>query len=86
MIMKDDWNNNKDRIKDRIMEFEPICIKCGYKQGHLIAKVNGILCPKCKYNMVDSACQQLDLHFVGYNVPLELMHMFKEGIKEKGLY
>jgi len=27
----------------------------------------------------------LEKHFEGYNVPLELMHMFKEGIKEKGI-
>jgi hypothetical protein len=84
MIMSD-YEKNKDRIKDRIMEFEPICIKCGYKQGNIIAKINGILCPKCNYNMVDSACQQMDLHFQGYNVPEELMEMFKQGIRENGL-
>jgi C4-type Zn-finger protein len=79
------YEDNKDRIKKRIMEFEPICIKCGYKQGEIMAKINGILCPKCNYNMVDSACQLLEKHFQGYDVPLELMNMFKEGIKEKGV-
>jgi tRNA(Ile2) C34 agmatinyltransferase TiaS len=77
-----DWENKKGRIHDRIMEFNPICIKCGYELGHIVAQINGLLCPKCKYNMVDSACQQIDLHFKGYNVPPELMNMFKKGIRE----
>jgi DNA modification methylase len=68
------------------MEFVPKCIKCGYNQSHIIARINGILCPKCNYNMVDSACQQMDMHFIGYDVPPELMKMFKQGIKEQGLY
>jgi len=80
-----EWEKNKDSIKARIQEFQPICIKCGYELGNLIAKINGILCPKCKYNMIDSACQQMDLHFEGYNVPPELMKMFKKGIRDDSL-
>ena len=85
MIMNEWSNENKDRIKERILEFEPMCIKCGYKQGHLHTNINGTLCPKCNYSMVDSACQLLEKHFEGYDVPLELMHMFKQGIKETGI-
>ena len=63
MIMKY-TNENRDRIKERILEFEPMCIKCGYKQGHLRTNIHGILCPKCNYSMVDSACQLLEKHFL----------------------
>ena len=69
MIMKY-TNENRDRIKERI---------------HLRTNIHGILCPKCNYSMVDSACQLLEKHFEGYDVPLELMHMFKQGIKETGI-
>ena len=75
----------RDRIKQRIMEFNPICIKCGYDLGQLLTNINGTSCPKCNYNIVDSACQQMDLHFQGYSVPPELMRMFKQGIRETGL-
>jgi predicted RNA-binding Zn-ribbon protein involved in translation (DUF1610 family) len=77
-------DEDRSRIKQRIMEFNPICIKCGNDLGQLLV-VSGHLCPKCNYDIVESAVNQLELHFQGYNVPPELMRMFKTGIRENTL-
>jgi len=79
-MSSDNWERDSPKIRARILEFEPKCIKCGYELGELTTN-NGTSCPKCAYSIIDSACQQMDLHFVGYNVPPELMKMFKKGIR-----
>jgi len=76
MIMK----YNEDEIEKMIESFVPMCIKCNYNLT--IIPFSSQVCPNCRYSIVDSAVQQLDLHFKDIDMPPELMSMLKSGIRQ----